>query len=400
MNMKKMGKLVLSALSVLGLAACAVGSADQAEEVLGESQDALVTCNGTVVGGFFGSDTLKDAITAAIATWGGGNLTYLGTGSGNGEKCLEGSGPVTCGGVTYCNGTKDQAIAPMSRDFDGTCQTGEKSNRIGLDAIAIWSDKAADQSATGATSTAVADAFCGTGLDVNGKRNGTGCTVDTWTEFTSGSTNPSADLVRYRRDDASGTTEVFKEKNNCSAFCPAPALPSVRTGGVNIVVEDLVAGPRLSTDAAGTSSLVANPPTANAPCLQTDSATVCIGKLAGASANVIGYAGLGAKIASGTYENKALVIDGVAPTEANIRALITSPSTAYKYARFLYLNEGNGTLDAFEEDFRDWALGRAPGGNSTTARQFEDKLFQNGFIRCKDPLAPGYAPLACGPGKC
>ncbi|WP_437945719.1 hypothetical protein WME98_33100 [Sorangium sp. So ce296] len=135
------------------------------------------------------------------------------------------------------------------------------------------------------------------------------------------------------------------------------------------------------------------PPTANAPCLQTDSATVCIGKLAGASANVIGYAGLGAKIASGTYENKALVIDGVAPTEANIRALITSPGTAYKYARFLYLNEGAGTIDSFEEDFLDWALRRE-------RRLFEDRLWQNGFIRCKDPLAPGYTPLACGAGKC
>ncbi|AGP34651.1 hypothetical protein SCE1572_09095 [Sorangium cellulosum So0157-2] len=385
MNMNKMGKLVLSALSVLGITACAASSTEQAE-VVGESQDALVTCNGTVAGGFFGSDTLYNAMQDALAGWGVGGLTYLGTGSSNGERCLRGSAAVTCGGVTYCNGTSEQMLAPMSRDFS-TCQAGEKSNPVALDAVALWTKST--QTATNVTTVApvpaglpslpvdkVKGAFCG-----DGSGSAASCALtDTWGEFAVGSSSPSNALKLYRRDDVSGTTEVFKQKTGCNTFCAS----------VKVVVDDTVAGPRLSTDAAGTSSLVSA-----GTCAASDSATVCLGKIAASDVNVVAYAGLDASNAN----NKRLSVDGVAPSTANVRALVTSPSTAYKYSRFVYLNEGNGGYTALQEDFLAWALGRAPYGPSE-AELFEDAFENNGFIRCKAKSDPSYAPLACGAGLC
>ncbi|WP_437984949.1 hypothetical protein [Sorangium sp. So ce117] len=350
MIMKKMGKLVLSALSVLGLAACAVGSTD--EEVIGESQEALI--NGTE---FYGSDTMFNAITDAINRAGlSASLDYLGTGSGRGEQCLEGSGSAPCN-------AKAQTIAPMSRDLGGSCDSGQKSNRVALDAVYIWSDKAADQSATGATSANVKGAFCG-----DGDGDASSCAAfDTWGEFTSGSTSSSSPLVMYRRDDLSGTTDIFKALTGCTAFC----------SNVQIVVDDETAGPRLSTDTPGTSSLV---PT---PCAATDSATDCIGKLVGANASAIAYAGGDAKVASGTYENKYLWINSKEPSVTNIRKLITDPTNAYPYARFLYLNEGNGTRAAAETSFMNWII--------ANPASFEDALTDAGFIACDATLE-----LNCG----
>ncbi|WP_437837304.1 PstS family phosphate ABC transporter substrate-binding protein [Sorangium sp. So ce1153] len=357
MSMNTTGNLVLSALSVLGLAACAVSSTDEAE-VLDESQEALIAPNG----GFYGSDTLFNAITDALTRVSPppGTITYLGTGSGKGEQCLRGTGAAPCN-------AKVQTIAPMSRDLAASCQVGEKSNRVALDGIAVLTKST--QAASNLTSTDVADAFCGTGLDGSGKRNGSVCNDDLWSEIVSGASNPSNAIQLYRRDDLSGTTEVFKEKNNCSAFCPS----------VKIVVDDLTAGPRLSTDAAGTSSLVSG-----GTCTASDSVTDCMGKIAAANNDRLVYAGLDAANAS----NKKLSIDSVAPTTANIRLLISSPGTAYKYARFLYLNEGNGTRATPETNFINWII--------SNKANFEDALTDAGFISCKDPTLPGYLPLACG----
>lgn len=361
--MKKMGKLVLSALSVLGLAACAVGSTDEA--FIGESQQELISPNG----GFYGSDSMFNAITDAVVNgWGVPGMTYLGTGSGRGEQCLRGTGSAPCN-------TKAQTIAPMSRDFAaGSCQTGEKSNRIALDGIALWAKST--QAISNLQSSDVADAFCGTGLDANGKRNGSVCNDDLWSEITSGSpnaSNPSNAIKLYRRDDLSGTTEVFKEKNNCSAFCSS----------VKIVVDDETAGPRLSTDAAGTSSLVSG-----GTCAATDSATKCIGKIAAGDVDVLAYAGLDA----GTAGNKKLTIDSIAAGTTEIRYLVNGLGTPYKYARFVYLNEGNGTRDPLEQDFLDWAFGRSPYGSSDKIA-FENILTSHGFIACNASSA-----LACGGG--
>ncbi|MGK3965975.1 substrate-binding domain-containing protein [Sorangium sp. So ce118] len=374
--MNKMGKLVLSALSVLSFAACAVGSTDEAA-VLGESQDALTGPTGT---GFFGSDTLFAAMTDAVGRSGVTGLVYLGTGSGNGEKCLRGTAPgVSYGGSTYCNGTKGQTMAPMSRDLNG-CQASEKSNRVAKDAVALWTKST--QGASNVTTVSpvpaglpslpvdkVKGAFCG-----DGTGSAASCALtNTWGEFAVSSSNPSNALKLYRRDDASGTTEAFKAFTGCSTFCAS----------VNAVVDDATAGPRLSTDAAGTSSVAG----AGKPCAATDSVTQCLGKLAASDVDVVAYAGLDAD-APGA---KKLTVDGVAASTATVR------SGTYKYSRYLYLNEGNGTRAAAEQDFLDWAFGV---NDPADALSFEDALTDAGFVACTDPSLPGHVALDCGAGAC
>ncbi|XYI00233.1 hypothetical protein ACMHYB_10985 [Sorangium sp. So ce1128] len=391
--MKKMIKFTMATLLVGGVsvnvAAC-VADTDAVDEegVTGEAEQELTGPTGT---GFFGSDTLFDAFTAAITHSGITGLKYLGTGSGNGEKCLRGTaGGVTYAGATYCNGTKGQTIAPMSRNLN-TCQPGEISHRIALDAIALYTKST--QAATNLASADVKGAFCG-----DGTGSAASCALkDTWGEISSGSSSPASAIKLYRRDDASGTTDTFKSLNSCTAFCSS----------VKIIVEDGLAGPRLSTDPAGTtttpntSSIVtySGTPTTAKPCLKTDSATTCIGKLAGADINALAYAGLDAT-ATGTFANKKLNIDTKAPTTANIRALITSPATAYKYARFLYLNENpTGPRATAEGNFLKWAFGLAP-FSSATAQTFENDLIANGFIACTDPAVLPHTPLACGTTAC
>ncbi|WP_437591575.1 hypothetical protein [Sorangium sp. So ce1000] len=354
MNMNKMGKLFLSALSVVSFAACAVGSTDEAV-VLGESQDALTGPNGF---GFFGSDTLFPAITQAILAWDPTSpLTYYGTGSGNGEKCLRGQAV-----GTYCNGSKDQTIAPMSRDFNGACQTdpvtlqSEKSNVIALDAVALWANNS--QTVSNLTSANVKAAFCGT----DGSGSVAACTVLPW-----------AGAELYRRDDVSGTTDVFKTLNSCTGLC----------ANVKIVVDDLTAGPRLSTDAPGTSSLVP------VPCAASDSATKCLGKIAANDVDVLAYAGLDAATAGA----KKLTINSIPANDTTIRYLVNGLGAPYPYARRLFLNDGIGVRDIEEQGFRDWAL-------VTNKLDFENILTSHGFIACTDPADPSHFALDCGAGKC
>ncbi|XXX79366.1 substrate-binding domain-containing protein [Sorangium sp. So ce134] len=374
MNMNNMGKLFLSALSVLGVAACAVSSTDEAV-VLGESQEKLTGPNGF---GFFGSDTLRPAIVDALIAWDPtSSLTYYGSGSSNGEKCMRGQ-PVVYDGVTYCNGTKDQGIAAMSRALKTPLVSGEVNHCIAKDAVAFWytdTDTADDT-----THDLMSDAFCGTRPGPGVKRNGTGCTVDTWGELDAGASNPSNNLRLFRRDDKSGTTEVFKEKSDCDTTIANPFCPGIQ------VVEDggPGVGPKLLSDAANTSSLtgvgtpnrLANCP-ASPICAVSDSVTVCLGKIATCDDALV-YAGLEAE----NSDNQAFEIDSVPPTDANIR------SGAYYYARFLYLNEGSGTKSLDEADFLDWALILDP-------QAFEDILVNHDFIACTDPSAPGHQPLDC-----
>jgi phosphate transport system substrate-binding protein len=368
MNMNKMGKLVLSALSVLGVAACAVSSTDEAV-VLGESQEALTGPNGF---GFFGSDTMRPAIIDALIAWDPtSSLTYYGSGSGNGEKCMRGQA-VVYAGVTYCNGTKDQAIAPMSRPLNNP-QAGEADHAIAKDGVGFWykSTEAADNTTHGL----ISDAFCGTGLNGSGLRNGTACTVDTWGELDAGASNPSNSLRLFRRDDKSGTTEVFMGKSQCASFCSTVQV--VEDGGATV-------GPRLASDAANTSSLtgvgtasrLANCP-ASPICAVGDSVTKCMGKIATCD-NALVYAGLEAENAN----NQAFDIDSVALTAGTIR------NNSYYYGRCLYLNEGNGTPSIDEADFLSWALGSG-------AQTLENTMVNHEFIACTDPSAPGHIPLDC-----
>ncbi|WP_394820727.1 substrate-binding domain-containing protein [Pendulispora albinea] len=369
--MKTIAKSILTAIVATSVAACGASSAVDENAQTGSAAEALTGPNGQ---GFFGSDTMRDAIVSAVAASpAAGSLTYLGTGSGNGEKCLRGK-PV---GI-YCNGSKDQSITPMSRDLKG-CEAGEKSHRVALDGIGIWSSSG--QSVTDISLANVRNAFCGT----DGSGSTAACSVTNWSQI--GGAN--ATIVAYRRDDASGTTDTFKsilgEKGAaCNAFC----------GSVKVVVER-ASGPALSTDPDGTSSLQAP----NGPCAPTDSATDCIGKLSAGSSNVLAYAGLGAGTVSPAP--KAIKVAGKEPSLANIRALVSDPANAYPFARFLYLNENTANSRALAETkFFKWAFGQAPYGSDATALTFESKLTDAGFISCTDQSDPDHVALECGAGAC
>jgi len=373
--MKRIEVGILAAVAAISVSACASNGGAVENEEVGSTKEQLT---GPGADGIFGSDTLAEAMNTALAA-SPSALVYYGSGSGNGEKCLRGQA-VTYSGATYCNGTRDQAIAPMSRNLNG-CQAGEKSNRIALDGIGIWS--ASSQTISDLSIADVRKAFCGS----DGSGSAAACTTTTWSGLSNGAsaTNPAATIVKYRRDDASGTTDTFKTilANNglaCSAFC----------ADVTVVV-DTEQGPKLSTDGTGASSV-------QPPCLASDTATDCIGRLANANSAVLSYAGLGA---TAKAPAKALSVAGKTPTTANIRALITSPSSAYAFARFLYINESTTNVrNAEETKFYNWAFGKAPQGTAATKLNFETKLTGSGFIACTDPAASGHVALDCGTAAC
>src|SRR5262245_8178204 len=85
---------------------------------------------------FYGSDTMFDPITSAVAMSGVG-LTYQGTGSGNGERALQGT--LTINGVAK----PKQSIAPMSRNLKPVVLSSHPSWEpirqpiIGLDGVGM-----------------------------------------------------------------------------------------------------------------------------------------------------------------------------------------------------------------------------------------------------------------------
>ncbi|HWL89385.1 MAG TPA: substrate-binding domain-containing protein, partial [Polyangiaceae bacterium] len=318
-----------------------------------------------------------------------GSLTYLGTGSGNGEKCLRGQ-PLTFNNTTFCR-TNDQSIVPMTRDLAG-CQPGEVSHRIALDAIGIWSGQG--QTISDLSLGDVRNAFCGT----DGSGSEAACTVKTWGSLSKGASSavPSDTIMKYRPDDGSDTTDTFMSTLNqagfpCAAFC----------SDVKVVV-DAGAGPKLSTDGT-TSSL-------QPPCTSSEGAAACLARFSAGSSDVLGLASISA-IANLAVESsgggspiplpKALSVDGKTPTAVNIRNLITAPSDAYPFTRFLYFNENvNNPRSAGESKFFDWAFARAPFGTVNTSLTFETDLTRAGFIACRDPAVSGHRALDCGPSGC
>ncbi len=356
MMMKGMMSAAVVAVSVVG---CGGQSAD---EVL----PASVTAELTDGNKFFGSDTLKGAMITANASSLAG-LSIEGKGSSVGEGC------VRTGSGTFCSG-RQQTLAPMSRDYraasgvcaggastggtdangnprNAACCPGEKSNVIALDAVNAFVKS--DNGLTNISRDDLANLFFSSyRRTVNGVV--TTLTGACWTDWSQvpGSTRTGAIKV-YRRDDLSGTTEVFKEKvaeNTSAAFCP----------GVVVI-----------TDGAAT-----NP----SPCTASDSATVCIGKLTANDVNAIGFAGDSAK----TTGNVALSVNSIAPTAANIRLLITNPANAYPLARQLFLNENvNFVKDAKEQTLFDWIY--------SNKSSFQNILVGQGFIPCSSTGA-----LRCG----
>ena len=290
----------------------------------------------------FGSDTLFDAMTAAFAAAPTTTpLVYLGTGSGNGERCIRGSAP-----PDVCAATPPvQAIAPMSRALN-TPVAGEINVPIAIDGIAIVANAAATD--PGLALSGVLTAFCG--ADGLGEASEASCASP---DRLAG--------VKFRRDDTSGTTEVFEQLSGCAAFCADVQI-----------VEESVDGPSIGG-------------VLPVGCDATDTATSCIGKLVAADATAVGYAGRSVLNVPGT---QAFSVDGVPFTEATLQALVSDPANAYAFSRFVFLNAnltnlvGSGSV---QEEFFQWATSEDP-------LAFESILVENDFIACS-----ATAPLACQP---
>jgi phosphate transport system substrate-binding protein len=238
-----------------------------------------------------------------------------------------------------------QAFAPMSRALN-TPLSGEVNIPIAIDGIAIVGNATAAD--PGLALSDVLTAFCGA--------DGLGLDADT-------SCAAPARLAgaKFRRDDSSGTTEVFEQLSGCSAFC----------GDVQIVEESAL-GPSVGG-------------VLPAGCEATDSATSCIGKLVAADATALGYAGGSVLNVAGT---QAFSVNGVPFSEETLQALVSNPANAYAFARFVFLNANLANLTgtgSVQEEFFQWAISEDP-----TA--FEAILVETDFIACSPA-----APLACQP---
>jgi phosphate transport system substrate-binding protein len=339
MSIRKASLRLSTTTLLLGLGACndsGIGNADDLSPglELGRASQALLGND------IFGSDTLFDAMTSAFAAAPTTTpLVYLGTGSGNGERCIRGQAP-----PDVCLASPPvQAIAPMSRALN-TPLPGEVNLPIAIDGIAIVANAAAVD--PGLALADVLTAFCGAdglGLDA---------------EASCGAPNRLAG-AKFRRDDASGTTEVFEQLSGCSAFCADVQI-----------VEEAVTGPSIGG-------------VLPAACDATDSATSCIGKLVAADAAAVGYAGGSVLNVAGT---QALSVNGVPFAQDTLQARVSDPANAYAFARFVFLNAnltnlaGSGSV---QEEFFQWATAEDPAA-------FEAILVQSDFIACSPA-----APLAC-----
>lgn len=144
--------------------------------------------------GIKGSDTLAGLVSDAIIQGGLENeLTYLGTGSGNGEKAAVAG---------------EQGIAPMSREMKKEAKEALKAKGInvvehvlGLDGIAIFAKQDADLPLS---------------IDVPTITKIFKCELTKWEEIP-GSKKTGAIQV-FRRNDASGTTDAFKQFTGIKEF--------------------------------------------------------------------------------------------------------------------------------------------------------------------------------------
>ncbi|WP_163863359.1 substrate-binding domain-containing protein [Myxococcus eversor] len=359
-SMKWVMSATVVAMSVVGCGGQSGAGAQEAQAV--EQKASLAIPN------FYGSDTLKEALVAASLQSGSG-LSIEGKGSGVGEACLRNG----VGSSGFCSSAA-QTLAPMSRDFAapktasgsncasgtavGACCPGERSNTIALDAVSAFvkSTRSASLSNNGLTTEELRRIFFAT--DSSNVAITGACPTD-WSAFG----QPSATIVKYRRDDLSGTTDTFKSLLKGGTFCP----------GITVIVDGSVSNP--------------------SPCTSSDSATTCIGKLAENDNNAIAYAGDSATRA-GNAKLKLKAVAPitpttsiyVAPTVANVRKLIQAGSTdAYPLSRRIFLNENVSRAQSFDEaTLYEWIY-----VSNTT--DFEEILKQQNFISCSDAAA-----LDCG----
>lgn len=359
-SMKWVMSATVVAMSVVG---CGGQSGAGAQAAQASEQKASLA-----IPNFYGSDTLKEALVAATLQSGSG-LSIEGKGSGVGEACLRNG----VGSSGFC-GSAAQTLAPMSRDFAapktasgsncasgtavGACCPGERSNTIALDAVSAFvkASRYTSLSNNGLTTEELRRIFFAT--DSSGVAI-TGACPTNWSAFG----QPSATIVKYRRDDLSGTTDTFKSLLKGGTFCP----------GITVIVDGSVSNP--------------------SPCTSSDSATTCIGKLAENDNNAIAYAGDSATRAGNSKLKLKAVAPitpatsvYVAPTVANVRKLIQAGSTdAYPLSRRIFLNENVNRAQSFDEaTLYEWIY-------VTNTNDFEEILEQQNFISCSDDAA-----LDCG----
>ncbi|WP_342378435.1 substrate-binding domain-containing protein [Myxococcus stipitatus] len=364
-SMKWVMSATVVAMTVVG---CGRASAVEAPT------DSRASKEGLALPSFYGSDTLKEAVIAAVIQSGSG-LVVEGKGSGVGEACLRNG----VGSSGFC-AAGAQKLAPMSRDFAAPktasgaaclggaaadakgCCPGERSNVIALDAVNAYvsAARAAALPSNGLTTQELRRVYFAT--DSSGVAIPGACPTD-WSALG----QPAAPIVKYRRDDLSGTTDTFKSLLKGGTFCP----------GVTVIVDESASNP--------------------SPCVATDNATTCIGKLTAADNKVIGYAGDpasrpgNAKLAlKAVAPISPTTSTYVAPTVANIRKLLDPVATdAYPLSRRIFLNENTTPPRSFDEDvLYTWAF-------ESNRDEFEAILVEQGFIAC-DPLTA----LDCGPGLC
>ncbi|NVJ20960.1 substrate-binding domain-containing protein [Myxococcus sp. AM011] len=367
-SMKWVMSATVVAMSVVG---CGGQSGAGAQEAQAVEQKA------SLLPDFYGSDTLKEALIVAGAQAGSG-LRIQGKGSGVGEACLRNG----VGSSGFCPAGA-QRLAPMSRDFaapktasgsacftgtaTGACCPGERSNTIALDAVSAFvkSTRFSALPNTGLTTEQLRRIFFAT--DSAGVAITDACPTN-WNQIDA--SQPSAPIVKYRRDDLSGTTDTFKSLLKGGTFCPD--IPAGT--GITVIVDGAASNP--------------------SPCTSSDSATTCIGKLTANDNNAIGYAGDSATLAG----NAKLWLKAVAPitpatsayiepSPANVRKLLQAGATdVYPLSRRIFLNENvNRVKPSSERRLYDWVYSAAG------SEEFEEILFQQGFIRCSDST-----PLDCG----
>ncbi len=134
---------------------------------------------------FSGSDTLAGVMTDAIIAGGlDQKMTYMGGGSGNGEKAIVAG---------------EQGIAPMSREFNPEMLNKATAQGvtmiphvIALDGLALFVNKL----------------NLTPGLDIGLIRRIYNCEITKWEEIPSSSMRGA--ITVYRRNDTSGTTDIFK----------------------------------------------------------------------------------------------------------------------------------------------------------------------------------------------
>ncbi|MEI8026628.1 MAG: substrate-binding domain-containing protein [Pseudomonadota bacterium] len=155
---------------------------------------AIISSSAFSAVGLKGSDTLAGLMTDAIVAAGlEGEVNYLGTGSGNGEKAVAAG---------------EQAIAPMSREMKPEVKAALAAkgltvveHKIALDAIAML---AKDQNGLPIQ------------LDLETIKAIYTCKITDWASIP-GSKKTGAIRV-LRRDDASGTTDAFKHFTGVKEF--------------------------------------------------------------------------------------------------------------------------------------------------------------------------------------